>query len=478
MMTEATEVEALAVDLDGTLIRSDLLYESFWAALAGNFATPMVALRGLAGGRAQLKQRLAALSTLDVALLPYDAQVIERVKAYRARGIRTILVTASDRSLAQRVADHLGIFDEVHGSDGRTNLKGKTKAAFLEQRYGNAGYAYIGDHKADMPVWATAGHVIAVVPSGALRARIQRTYPHAEIIDRPGFAARAYMKALRPHQWLKNALIFLPMLAAHRFDQPAILASLLAFISFSLLASSVYVLNDLLDLAADRIHPRKRNRPFASGSIPIAHGTVMALALIGAGFGLSLLLGLPFIATIAAYFVLTTGYSLVLKRRAIVDICALAMLYVMRIIAGGAATGIPLSVWLLAFALFFFFALAAIKRQGELVDAAASGRLKAHGRGYFAPDVEIVSQFATASGYVSIMVLALYVNSREVSALYLHPEALWGICLILLYWISRLVMITHRGHMHDDPIVYATKDKNSYVCGVLVVAFAVGGALL
>jgi 4-hydroxybenzoate polyprenyltransferase/phosphoserine phosphatase len=477
-MADVETIRALAVDLDGTLIRSDLLYESFWAALAGNFATPLVALRGLAGGRANLKQNLAAMSTLDVSLLPYNEEVIERVKAYRANGVRTILVTASDITLAQKVADHLGIFDEVHGSDGRTNLKGRTKAAFLEERYGRGGFGYVGDHKADLPVWAAAGRVIAVTPAGALRARVQRAHPDAEIIDHKRSSARAYAKALRPHQWLKNVLIFLPMLAAHRFDAPAIVQSLIAFISFSLLASSVYVLNDLLDLAADRNHPRKRNRPFASGAIPIAHGTGMALGLMIAGFGLAILLGPLFVVAIVAYYILTTGYSLVLKRRAVIDICTLATLYVMRIIAGGAASHIPLSVWLLAFALFFFFSLAAIKRQGELVDAATTGRLKAHGRGYFAADVEIVSQLATASGFVSVMVLALYVNSKEVVALYKHPEALWGICLVLLYWISRLVMITHRGHMHDDPIVYATKDRNSYVCGLLVAAFAIGGALL
>jgi 4-hydroxybenzoate polyprenyltransferase/phosphoserine phosphatase len=473
-MHDRRTIEVLAVDLDGTLLRSDLLYESFWAALAANFTTPVTALRGLGQGRAQLKRTLAALSTLDVALLPYDEQVIARIAAWRAGGGKTILVTASDSILAQRVADHLGIFDEVHGSDGVRNLKGQAKAAFLEERYGRGGYGYIGDHVVDLPVWDAAGHVIAVAPSSSLRGRIAKLHPDAEIIARAP-TTRAYVKALRPHQWLKNLLVFLPMLGAHDFTITAIAQSLIAFFAFSLLASSVYVVNDLLDLAADRIHPRKRRRPFASGAVPIAHGMVMAAALVTGGMGLSLILGPGFVAMMLAYFLLTSAYSLVLKRRAIIDICVLATLYAMRIIAGGVATGIPLSVWLLAFALFFFLSLAAVKRQAELVDAVASGRLTAHGRGYQANDLDIVSQMATAAGYVSVMVLALYVNSREVMALYKHPEALWGTCIVLLYWISRMIMITHRGHMHDDPIVYATKDRNSYFCGLAVVIFAVAG---
>jgi 4-hydroxybenzoate polyprenyltransferase/phosphoglycolate phosphatase-like HAD superfamily hydrolase len=474
-MSDGERIKVLAVDLDGTLLRSDMLYESFWAALSGNFSTPLIALRGLSGGRAQLKSSLAGLATIDVTLLPYNEAVIERVKAWRERGGRAILVTASDRTLAQRIADHLGIFDEVHGSDGQINLKSRNKAAFLEDRYGHGGYAYMGDHRADLPVWSRAGHVIAVAPDASLRAKIGRLHPGAEYIDRPRGGVRPYMKAIRPHQWLKNLLVFLPMLAAHMFDATTALRSLIAFFAFSLLASSVYVVNDLLDLSADRIHPRKRKRPFASGAVPIAHGTVMGLGLFAGGMGLSLLLGPLLVVTMLAYFALTSAYSLVLKRRAIVDICTLATLYAMRIIAGGVATDIPLSVWLLAFALFFFFSLAAVKRQAELVDAAAAGRLSAHGRGYHAHDLDIVSQMATASGFVSVMVLALYVNSREVVALYRHPQALWGICIVLLYWISRMVMITHRGHMHDDPIVYATKDRNSYVCGVIVVIFALAG---
>lgn len=467
----------LAVDLDGTLLRSDMLYESFWSALAGRWSTPFAAARGLAGGRASLKRTLSGLANIDVTGLPYDEAVIAHVRQWRESGGTAILVTACDLNLAEAIAGHLGIFDEVHGSDGKRNLKGPAKAAFLEERYGAGGFAYLGDCDADLPVWKAARHAVAVTHSESLRRKLRQIHGEAEFIDRQAPRIASYVKALRPHQWLKNVLIFLPMIAAHQLDADTMARSAIAFFAFCLIASSVYVLNDLLDLAPDRAHPRKRNRPFASAAVPIAHGTWLAIGCLLVGFGAAIMLGWPFVLAMGAYYLLTLAYSLDLKRRLVIDVCALATLYMMRILAGGAATGIPLSVWLLAFALFFFFSLAAVKRQAELVDAATTGKLKAHGRGYHVPDVEVISQMATASGFVSVLVMALYVNSPTVVTLYANPAALWGICLILLYWISRMVMMTHRGHMHDDPIVFAVKDPNSIVCGALVAACAIGASV-
>lgn len=473
-MALQSQVETLAVDLDGTLVRTDLLYESFWASFANSYATPLLAALGLMRGRAQLKHVLAEKSGLDVTLLPYDEQVINRIKAWRENGGKAVLVTASDIGLARRVAEYLGIFDEVHGSDGETNLKGRVKAAFLANRYGARNFAYIGDHKSDLPVWDSAAQIICVAPRASLRGKLRQLHSEPELLERTRNPS-AYLKSLRFHHWLKNLLVFLPMLAAHRFDGATILPSVIAFFAFGFIASSVYILNDLLDLAADRAHHRKRTRPFASGAVPIAHGTGMAAALIALGAALASLLTVDFMLTMLGYFALTMAYSLELKRRAVVDICALATLYVLRIVAGAAATGIPLSVWMLAFALFFFVSLATIKRQAELVDASARGHLKTAGRGYYPSDLAIIAQMATAAGFVSVLVLALYVNSREVVALYRYPETLWGICVVLLYWISRMVMITHRGHMHDDPIVYAATDRNSYVCGLIVLTLALAG---
>lgn len=477
----------LVVDLDGTLLRGDILQESFWAALAQHWWAPLAAARALAsGGRPALKRRLAELGPVQPARLPYDEGVIALLQRWRAAGGRTALVTAADAGLARAVAAHLGLFDEVHGSEPGRNLKGPVKAAFLADRFGTGGYVYVGDAPADLPVWRGAAGAVTVTPSARLRARVEATMAEAEAGagDRPvthlpatAHAAATWLRALRPHQWAKNLLVFLPMLAAHQLDAVTLGQSALAFLSFSLIASAIYVLNDLLDLDADRAHPRKRLRPFASGALPLAQGGPAALALLAAGIGAALPLGLDFVAVMAGYVVVTSAYSLSLKRRLVIDICVLAGLYTLRIFAGGAATGIPLSVWLLAFSVFLFFALAAVKRQAELVDGAAAGRSGAHGRGYAVEDLPIVAGMAIASGYVSVLVMALYLTSPEVKALYATPQLLWGICLVLLYWISRVVMLTHRGRMHDDPVVFALRDPVSRWCVLLVAGFAMAGVI-
>ncbi len=291
-------------------------------------------------------------------------------------------------------------------------------------------------------------------------------------------AGYALLAALRPHQWLKNLLVFLPMFAAHRLDEETIVRTCLAFVAFCLVASSVYVLNDLIDLSADRAHPRKRRRPFASGSLPIVAGHWIGPLLVAAGGVIAAGLGAEFALLLGSYYVVTLAYSLVLKRLLVIDICVLAGLYTLRIMAGAAATGINLSVWILAFSIFFFFSLAAVKRQAELVDSSARGELGASGRGYRVGDLPLISQMATASGYVSVLIMALYVNSPQVRQLYQKPSALWGICLVLLFWISRIVMVTHRGRMNDDPVVYAAKDPVSLLCVGLIVTSTILGAVL
>ncbi len=467
----------LVVDLDGTLIRTDALFESFWSALSADWRCAFRSASASLGGRAALKRRLAGLGRLDAASLPYDDGVIGYVEAWRARGGRTALVTASDHAIAEQVGAHLGLFDEVHGSDGRTNLKGEAKARFLAEAFGERAFAYMGDANADLAVWRRAGKAITVNAPQGLRARAEGAAGEVEHLTTAPRRPGQYLRALRPHQWLKNVLVFLPMLAAHQLDLATFLLSFVAFVAFSLVASCVYVLNDLLDLAADRAHPRKRLRPFASGAVPLAHGTFMAAALGLAGGGVALSLGLQFTGVLLGYFLATGAYSLLLKRRPVIDICALAGLYTLRIVAGGAATGIALSVWLLAFSIFFFFALAAVKRQAELVDAAARGALDPAGRGYQVDDLPLVSMMALGSGYVAVLVMALYVNSPAVVALYPQPAALWGICLVLLYWISRVVLVTHRGQMHDDPVVFAARDRVSRICALFILGFALAGAL-
>ncbi|GAA6201551.1 UbiA family prenyltransferase [Aquicoccus sp. SU-CL01552] len=475
MFTEAGEI--LVVDLDGTLLRSDMLFESFWSAFGRDWRVPFLSLAALTGGRASLKRHLAATSAVEAATLPYDPKVIAFVQEWRASGGRTALVTASDRDFAEAISAHLGIFDEVHGSDGKQNLKGDRKGQFLEERFGAKRFAYMGDAKADLPVWKRAAKAITVNSPAALRQEAERVCESVEHLVTDARSVKPYIKALRPHQWLKNVLVFLPMLVAHQLDSRTFLMSLLAFVCFSLVASSVYVLNDLLDLAADRAHPRKKNRPFASGSIPIAHGTWMAAGLLVLGSLLAIGISPSFLLAMSTYYLLTTAYSLHLKRRIVIDICVLADLYTARIVAGGVATGIPLSVWLLAFSVFFFLSLAAVKRQAELIDSADRGSLKASGRGYHVEDLPIIAMIAVGAGYVSVLVMTLYVNSPAVMQLYAHPKAMWGVCGVLLYWITRTVMVAHRGHMHDDPVVYAAKDRISQMCLLIILVFVVGGAM-
>lgn len=468
----------LVVDLDGTLIRSDMLFESFWSAFSARWTAPLQVFGALMRGRAALKARLNTLAKVDAATLPYNEDVLDYIRDWRAEGGLVALVTASNVNYAHEIAAHLGLFDEVHGSDATHNLKGTKKATFLEQRFGGGNYDYIGDSDADLPVWASADKAIVVDAPQSLLKQITTTGGKVEQIAQHQPELRPALKAMRPHQWLKNLLVFLPLLMAHEFTSVHVIRSVMAFIAFSLVASSVYVLNDLLDLASDRAHPRKRNRPFASGALKLSAGTWMVPALLFMGAMFALPLGPDFLIVMAVYYVTTTAYSLYLKRQLIIDVCTLAVLYAIRIIAGGAATGIPLSVWLLAFSVFFFFSLAAVKRQAELVDGAASGKTKAHGRGYHVDDTPLVAAMAAAAGYVSIMVLALYVNSETVRELYAAPTLLWGVCLVLLYWVSRTVMLAHRGQMHDDPVVFAVKDRVSQICGVIILGIAAAASLL
>ena len=479
----STTLPVLVADLDHSLIASDLLHETFWSTVAQSWAAPFRALAALSRGRSQLKAMLAENAHIEVESLPYSPEVIALLRDWRARGGKTVLATASDARLAEAVAAHLGLFDEVHATRPGHNLKGEAKAKLLVDLYGEGGFDYIGDSRADLKVWRRARRAITVGAPADLRAEAERgTATHGvPALHLPAPAergGRAILKAVRPHQWLKNLLIFLPLLAAHDLRPESLIPALWGFVAFSLIASSVYLLNDLLDLSADRAHPRKRLRPFASGTMRIETGTYLMPLLLMTGLGLGWLVGPMFALSLGIYYLLTLAYSLELKRRSIIDICALAVLYTLRVVAGGAATGIPISVWLLAFSLFFFFSLASVKRQAELVDGVKSGRTKVSGRDYLTDDLPIISMLAITSGFVSVLVMALYVTSDQVTTYYSAPEMLWAICLVLLYWISRVVLITHRGGMHDDPVIFAAKDTNSRFCAVAILGFGLAGSLL
>lgn len=472
------EVRALVVDLDQTLVRTDMLHESAWRAIARAPANGFTVLCRIPRGRADLKAQLAEAAQIDAASLPYNEAVLDLVRSARTQGRRTVLCTASDTRIAEAVAAHLGLFDEVHASDGARNLKGMAKADFLADRFGEGGFDYIGDSAADLPVWNRAHGAVTVGLSARLRRRVATLGGEVDHVERASMGFAPFLRAMRPHQWLKNVLVFLPVVSAHDFTPATWLAAIAAFFAFSMIASSVYLTNDLLDLEADRNHPRKKNRPFASGDASILHGSILSAVLLAFGFALALLVGrIEFVAVLGGYYLLTTAYSVSLKRNLIIDISTLAGLYTMRVVAGSAATEIALSQWLIGFSLFFFFSLAAVKRQAELVDGLASGREKASGRAYETADLPIVSTMAIAAGYAAVLQFALYLNSDTVLRLYQSPKFLWGVGPILLFWVSRMVMQAHRGLMHDDPIIFAVRDRVSQICGLAVVGLGLAAAL-
>ncbi|MEO0361395.1 MAG: UbiA family prenyltransferase, partial [Pseudomonadota bacterium] len=476
---EAAAKPALVVDMDGTLVRTDTLHEALFS-LASSSPGALLGLIGpLREGKPAFKRAVADRRIADAEALPLDEDVVEIVRKARAEGRRTALVSASDHRQVEAVAARVGLFDEAHGTGGAdvgdANLGGAAKADFLVRRFGEKGFDYVGDAKADVPVWAAARRAITVRGDEALRRAAEGANADVEHVGGGAARLKPYLKALRPHQWSKNMLVFMPMLAAHAMGAwPQAIA---AFVAFSLTASSVYLINDLMDLAADRAHPRKRKRPFASGDIPLAHGVVLAPALVLVALILSALFTPPlFLAALAVYYIATFAYSFALKRRLIVDVCTLAGLYTMRLVAGAAAATVPLSPWILAFSMFLFLALAAVKRQAELTDQAKSGKAGASGRAYMVEDLPVLRGIALSAGNAAVLVLALYINSDAVAELYLRPETLWLICPLLLYWVSRIVMITHRGNMTDDPIVFAARDRISYaVVGISGAAILAAG---
>jgi 4-hydroxybenzoate polyprenyltransferase/phosphoserine phosphatase len=462
----------LCVDLDGTLIRTDILWESIvrlWRRPRAAFGA-LLAL--LLRGRPGFKSALAQAVTIDPARLPFRDDVVEFVEAERRLGREILLVTASHRLVAERVADHVGLFSSVLATGPDMNLSGAKKRAALESRYGARGFDYIGDSWKDLPVFSAARAALLVSPSKALLRKASAGGNVARVFASKGGPLAALAKALRVHQWAKNALLVVPLLAAHRFlDISAWLAVAIAFGSFCAVASATYLINDLLDLDSDRVHPQKRFRPLASGrlAIPSALGLT---ALLGSGGLVAGALWMPpvFVAYLVGYVALTLGYSFELKRRAIVDVLALALLYTVRILAGGAATATVVSEWLLMFSLFLFLSLAFVKRVIELDERRDDHNRRVAGRGYSPSDLETVRMLGIASGLVSVLVLALYITSPVVTRLYQAPQFLWLICPLLLYWIARIWMLAGRGELHHDPVVFALQDGRSFAVGVLAVA--------
>lgn len=463
----------LVVDLDGTLIRTDMLVESASQFLIQNPFQFFKPLLWLLRGKTVLKTELAERVALDPSALPYNVDVLDWLHAEKQAGRRLVLATASHRVLAEQVAQHLHLFDEVLATEGNTNLKSTAKAQALIERFGEGGFDYVGNDWPDMQVWAKA-HTAHVVDAPA--SLLSRAQSHGNVgqVFNSGMPSKlvAMLKAMRLHQWMKNLLVFVPLMAAHQYtDASRDVLALMAFVIFSLTASSVYLLNDLVDVQDDRHHARKRHRSFASGALSLIMGWAAWPVLLLVAVVLSAwLMPVLFSVSLGVYFVLTVAYSLQLKQLAVVDVLTLAALYTLRIIAGAAAIDVALSFWLLLFSMFIFLSLALIKRYSELKVARDAGKTGAlRGRGYEPDDLELVSSLGGSSGFIAVLVLALYIQDGQAAHLYATPQVIWLACPVMLFWISRAWLIAHRGRMHDDPIVFALKDKVSWGVGVFMV---------
>lgn len=467
----------LYVDLDGTLIGSDLLIESAFAMLKKRPWAVFQMLVWLIQGKATLKSRIAAEIDINVADLPYSPRVLALIRQAREDGRRVVLATASHQKYADAVAAHLGVFDAVLGSDARRNRSALAKLELIQED-ARGPFSYAGNGSADLPIWRHAESAIVVTRSSAFARKVARLTRIDDAVRPEGVGPKALLRSLRVHQWAKNILVFMPAVPlAGQLGWPAFGALLVAFLSFGLCASSVYLLNDLLDIEADRQHPTKSRRPIPSGAMPLAWAVGLASALLITSFALAFwLLPWTFGVVLALYWLLTMVYSMGLKRITVIDVVLLAALYTMRILAGAAVIRVLPSFWILAFSMFIFFSLASAKRYIELTSAQRRNMLSMTGRGYHVNDIPVVLTQGIAAGQISVLVFSLYIQDAAAIAHFSHPYLLWGVAPLLLYWISRLWMKASRAKVDDDPLVFALKDRQSQAIG-LCSALLIGGAL-
>ena len=482
---ETAALPVLCVDLDGTLVKSDTLYDSA-LAVARHRPTALLQFAGwLLQGKAALKRHITAIVQLDVAHLPYNRELLQYLEQQKASGRPIYLATAADAALAERISAHLGLFTGVLASDGQLNLAGKNKLQAFQSQFGD-NFCYIGNALPDLTLLQHCQEPMVANPTSGLLAALRKArVSPVRVFEERVSPLKAWPKAIRIHQWAKNVLIFLPLVLAHVWSAGLAAAALLAFLSFGLCASATYIVNDLLDLEADRQHPRKRRRPFASGDLSAIAGILVVILFLAASLVLALLvphavsalspqlaLFRPhyFLIWLGIYLVTTLSYSLRLKRAVLVDVFVLSGLYTIRILAGSAATGVLVSAWLAGFSVFFFLSLAFVKRFAELENLRERGGSSAGGRGYHVSDIEQLRSFGSASGYASVVVLTFYISNLDATHLYRHSTRLWLLAPVLLLWISQLWLLASRGQLNEDPVVYAITDRRSLLLGVLVVA--------
>lgn len=458
----------IVIDLDGTLVNTDMLVENLFLFLRKYPLRIFEVILWLFSGKAYFKKCLADAVIPDVFQLPYNKEVLLWAEQQKADGASLVLATASDLRIAKRVATHLGIFDEVIGTED-INLSSRHKQEALVKRYGKKGFEYVGNSTVDLTVWKAASVIHIANPGWGLVTAAREIGDIGTIFKRRTGYVYDLLISLRLHQWVKNLLIFVPLLASHRFmEVQLLLKGMFAFIAFGICASSVYLLNDLFDLPDDRQHPTKRNRPLAAGKLPILHGLLLIPIMLFVAFGLAIwTLPVQFTGMLAIYYAFTLTYTLWFKRVVMLDVITLAILYTIRVIAGAAAMSLTATFWILAFCIFIFLSLAFLKRYTELHDAKQDNEIDTFSaRGYYPADFELLASLGGASGYISVLVLALYINEAATGVLYNSPKWMWIACPLLLFWLSRVWLLAHRGQMHDDPIVFALSDKISLYIGL------------
>jgi 4-hydroxybenzoate polyprenyltransferase len=460
----------LCVDLDGTLISTDTLFESVIKLITARPYLLLLLPTWLLRGKANLKAEIARRAQPDVTLLPYRVKLLSWIRE-QAQCRPVVLVSAAHQSVVDAVADHTGCFRKAVGSND-TNLSGDRKADWLVQEYGHQGFDYAGNSSDDLPVWRKARSAIVVAASSSTLKKARSFGNVAGTLDceRGSLLSqlKLWVRAIRSYQWIKNLLVFLAPLAAHSLNYLTLVQALLAFIAFSLAASAIYIVNDLVDIEADRAHPRKRARPFASGQISLLYGVFAAILLGISALVFASLIGHWFAAVLMGYMLLTTAYSFGLKQLVVVDVVALAVLYTSRVLGGAVATDVDVSAWLFALCLYGFLSLAMVKRYAELVSMSAEGKHRAKGRGYTLQDTPVVLALGGGVSMVASLVVALHINSDVSRSIYQNHVWLWLIPLMVILGMGRLWIETGRGNMNDDPIVYVAKDSVMWVIGTAI----------
>lgn len=454
----------IIVDLDDTFLNSDLLVEAFIVLLKKNPFYIFPCLLWLIRGKYFLKENIFKRVEIDYTLVPVNKELKSFLELESANGRKIILATGSLQNTAYEIGKLYPVFNEIHGSIGDINLVGRKKSNFLIEKYGQGQFDYIGNSKADLEIFDSCRIAYLVNPSKSVEGKVIKTGKLKKCWRTKKSMFLASIQSIRIYQWVKNILLFVPLFTSHSYNSfDSVIKVIVAFFAFSFIASAGYVINDLMDINGDRTHTTKKNRPFASGNLSLLSGFTITCLLIIAGIYLSSLLNGTFMVILILYFFLSVGYSIHLKKIVLYDVFLLATFYTMRVISGGIVTDISLSFWLIAFSIFIFLSLAFIKRYSEIIQVTHTKNIKKNRRDYSFEDIPLLQIMGVASGFLSAIVFSLYINSPDVELLYAYPKLLWLLCLLQLFWICRVWLVTSRGEMTDDPIIFTLKDPVSYV---------------